>query len=454
MNHKQVTQASTAARRIGATWTHHAMWRRMTLAGVLATAMAAAWGQSNAPTPAESAITALEKAIAANPTRADLHGELAVAFARRARETADTLYYERADAAAAKALELSPGELSGERARIWVKLGKHEFADALALAQALNKRMPDDVLTYGFLVDANAELGRYAAAEEAAQWMLDLRPGNIPAFARAAYLRELFGDVDGALQLMDAALERTAPAETEDRAWLLTQLAHLETLRGGIERADGLLAEALTLFPDYHYALAYLARVRLIQQRPNDAVELLQKRYASAPHPENLYALAEARAIAGQAAQAELDFAAFERQALAESEKWDNANRELIHYYVDHARRPAEALRIAQREVERRRDVYTLDAYAWALHANGRHQEARVAVDELRAVGIREPAILYRAAVVTEAAGDPAAALMLVQQSLDAAGRSEVSARAEALRARLRAGAGNSRVGDAAAALQ
>jgi len=37
--------------------------------------------------------------------------------------------------------------------------------------------------------------GRYDDAERSAQWMLDLRPGNIPALTRAAYLRELFGDI-------------------------------------------------------------------------------------------------------------------------------------------------------------------------------------------------------------------------------------------------------------------
>ena len=53
------------------------------------------------------------------------------------------------------------------------------------------------MLVYGFLVDAYAELGDYAEAEKAAQWMLDLRPGNVPGLTRAAYLRELFGDLDG-----------------------------------------------------------------------------------------------------------------------------------------------------------------------------------------------------------------------------------------------------------------
>ena len=54
----------------------------------------------------------------------------------------------------------------------------------------LNKRMPDDVLVYGFLTDANVELGNYEEAEKACNWMLKLRPGNIPALTRAAFLRD------------------------------------------------------------------------------------------------------------------------------------------------------------------------------------------------------------------------------------------------------------------------
>ena len=42
-------------------------------------------------------------------------------------------------------------------------------------------------------------------------------------------------------------------------------------------------------------------------------------------------------------------FARFEKEALRESAGPDNANRELVFYYVDHARRPAEALRLPWR---------------------------------------------------------------------------------------------------------
>ena len=66
--------------------------------------------------------------------------------------------------------------------------------------------------------------------------MLDLRPGNIPALTRAAYLRELFGDIEGALELMQAAFGRMPYQETEDRAWVLTQIGHLELIAAASRR--------------------------------------------------------------------------------------------------------------------------------------------------------------------------------------------------------------------------
>ena len=125
----------------------------------------------------------------------------------------------------------------------------------MTAAQALNAQIPDDVLVYGYLADAYIELGRYDEAEKAAQWMLDLRPGNVPALTRAAYLRELFGDVEGAIELMQLAYNRTPQTEVEDRAWIATQLAHLEFARGRRDVALKLTQHALEIFPEYHYAL-------------------------------------------------------------------------------------------------------------------------------------------------------------------------------------------------------
>ena len=71
---------------------------------------------------------------------------------------------------------------------------------------------------------------------------------------------------------MDTAYRRTADAELEDRAWILTQIAHLSLLTCRTDAAERLLTEALTLFPNYHYALAQMAEVRTQQSRLSDAV--------------------------------------------------------------------------------------------------------------------------------------------------------------------------------------
>jgi tetratricopeptide (TPR) repeat protein len=372
---------------------------------VLACSGAAAPSQSAAPpaSPAERRIAAAERATVLQPRSPEAFSALALALARRARDTADGRDYEKADVAIQRSLELAPDNLEALKVRAWVLLGRHEFAAALKLAQSLNQRAPDDLLVYGFLTDAYAELGQYREAEAACQWMLDLRPGNIPAFTRAAYLRELFGDLEGAMDLMAAAYQRSSVGDTEDRAWMLTQLGHLALVAGKLDDADRVLGESLQLFPDYHYALAALGKLRTAQGRHADAAVLLTRRYEVAAHPENLYELARALDRAGRHTEAKTAYATFEAQALKESAGWDNANRELVYYYIDIARKPGEALRIAAREAARRQDVYTLAAHAAALHASGRAHEAKQTMDRALSVGVKDPEVLARAAVIAAA---------------------------------------------------
>ncbi|HBY63700.1 MAG TPA: hypothetical protein DEH78_28075 [Solibacterales bacterium] len=344
--------------------------------------------------PAERRIESLKKMIDAQPGAWTVYNDLAMAYARRARETADPVWYARAEEAIAQSLKLKPENTEAEKARVWVLLGKHEFAAAREAAQVLNKRIPDDVLVYGFLADANVELGNYKDAEHAAQWMLDLRPGSVAALTRGAYLRELFGDTEGAIDLMKEAFLSTPRNEAEERAWLLTQLSHLSLLARRPADAAKLAHEALAAFPGYHYALAALAAVQEVQGNHKDAARLLQQRFDAAPHPENLHSLAEALAKAGEEQKAQDAYERFEKLALAESGNVDNANRELIAYYSGVGGKPEEALRLAKTELSRRRDVFTRAAYAQALAANGRSAEALLELEEALSIGTKDPKLL------------------------------------------------------------
>ncbi|MEZ5396780.1 MAG: DUF4331 family protein [Bryobacterales bacterium] len=302
-------------------------------------------------TPAERRIEQAEAAVERAPENTRFHTELALAYARRARETADVAYYEKAHAALDRALEISPEDFGALKIRAWTWLGQHEFRKALELAKELNKRAPDDVFVYGFLVDANVELGNYDDAIDAAQWMLDLQTGNVPALTRAAYLRELYGYLDGAIDFMRTAYERTPRHETEDLAWIQTHIAHLELTQGRLDRAEQAVTRALELFPGYHYALAELGKLRLAQGRAAEAVDAFQQRYSGAPHPENLLDIAKAEKAAGNEEEAARLFAKFEVAARAEMDNNDNCNRDLIFYYANIADQPEEALRLAERSM-------------------------------------------------------------------------------------------------------
>ena len=103
--------------------------------------------------PAERRIAQARTAIARDDKRAQSWNELALALARRARETADPAYYQEAWTATERSLQLEPGNLEGRKLQAWILLGQHEFARAVDLAERINREMPDEVLVYGFLVD-------------------------------------------------------------------------------------------------------------------------------------------------------------------------------------------------------------------------------------------------------------------------------------------------------------
>lgn len=365
---------------------------------------------AGAGSPAERKIALAKEKLARDPKHLQARNDWALALTQRARETSDPTFYVQADEVVTGTLAMAPNDFEAQKVRAWVLLGQHRFAEARELATALNTRVPDDLMVYGMLTDANIELGRYDDAEKSAQWMLDLRPGNIPALTRAAYLRELFGDIEGAIELMQSAVNRMPFNENEDRAWVLTQVGHLEYVRGRYEAAEASLTNALALFPDYHYALGGLADVRTAQKRFREAADLQQRRYAVAAHPENLFELAESQARAGMKVEAAKSYAAFETGARAEMLKADNSNRELVAYYAGAGKKPAEALRVAEAEMAKRHDVYTREAYAWALFKNGRRAEAQREIAAALAVGVKHPRLLERAALIQERAKAAAAA--------------------------------------------
>ena len=356
-------------------------------------------------------------AIAKSPDHPSGYVALAMAECKQAREKYDSGYYNHADAQIERALKLGPDNFEAQKARVTVLLGRHEYAHALELAEGLNRRTPDDLVVYGMIFDAAMQLGDYDKAENAGQWMLRLRPGNIPAFERAAEFRQITGDNDGAVRLWKLALDSTADTDYFDRARMLAQMAQAYQSSGRLAEAIEVSRQALSVDAASYDALLMASQLELLQSDSAKAAQFARDAYKVAPGVRHLYQFASALDRAGSHDEAKSLFAEFEKKAVAQGSSPDNANRELIFYYADHANRPADALRIATQEVVARHDVRTLDAYAWALYKNGKYAEARKQIERVFAVGIIDPSMLRHAGEIETKLGETAKAKSYFEQA-------------------------------------
>ena len=231
-------------------------------------------------------------------------------------------------------------------------------------------------MTYGYLAEADIGLGNYSEAETNAQWMMDMRPNNTPALLVGAKLRTLFGEGPGAIEFLNLAYSETSPAEVEELAWIANQIATIQIDSGQIDAAAQTLEQAEQLFPNYPYTIENLARVRLGQNQPAEAVRLWTKASLMDRDPHLLFELAKAQEAAGQVKEARATLTEFEKLAIAPETSTDNSKLDLILLYAGSAESAPVALKLAQHEISVRQDVWTLDVYAWALYANGQYQEA------------------------------------------------------------------------------
>ncbi len=357
--------------------------------------------------PAQQRIDAAKRQIAADPKKPQAFNNLATAYLGRARETADSNYYQDASKALAQGLRLDPDNFPLQKTQVALLLRQHSFGQAKQQAAKLNLHTPDDVMTYGYLAEAEINLGDYPEAEKNVQWMLNMRPNNVPGLLLAAQLRSVYGDPEGALDLLKLAYSESSPAEVEELAWIANRIASVQIGSGKSEASEPMLDRAEQLFPEYPYTIENRAQVRLEQNRAADAVALLARARQLDQRPQVLYQLAQAQRAAGQVTEAVATEAEFEKRAANPDSQSNETNRDLILLDSSDPGRAAMALTFAQQALNSRHDVDTLDAYAWALYANGRYQEADSAMQRALAVGIQSPEVFDHAGQIAQKLAKP-----------------------------------------------
>ena len=350
----------------------------------------------------DSTADALRNKAQSGPNRDQALEQLGFHYISRARRTTDPGHYTLVEQVAACLESRAPGHANALLLRGHALHQLHRFKEAEALARQLVSRR-EFVLDFGLLGDTLLEQGRIPEAAEAYQRMIDIKP-FYQSYIRAAHLRWVTGDLPGALDLARQAIAAASPRDSEAVAWAYTRLAQYELQAGRPRDARRAVDAALTVHADYASALLLRGRMQIAAGRSADAIADLRRAAALNPLPEYQWTLADAL----RAATRDEEAAAVERDLETTGARSDP--RTLALFLSTRGRNTAAALQLAERELDARADVFTLDAYAWALLAEGRLDEAAAAMTRALAAGTEDARLFLHAASIAAATGDRAEA--------------------------------------------
>jgi tetratricopeptide (TPR) repeat protein len=355
---------------------------------------------------AQRSVDYYREQIRLKPDVAKNYIELAQLFMQEARVTGNHHeYIPKARVLLESALRLAPNDVNALLTQATLFMTLHQFNNARALAERCVVMNPYSPAAYGVLCDALTELGEYDRAVEAADKMTATRP-DLRSYSRVSYLRELHGDLDGAIEAMRLAADAGVRGQ-ENRAWVLQNLGVLLLQKNATADAERIFRGILEERPNYPYALSGLARIKAMTGDPFKAVDLLLTALHTTPEHAFMEQIADVYLAMGETKTAqEMENKALEAFRQHEQEGW-NINREYAAFCLNHNIHLPEALQRSEADYkERPQNIDALDTYAYALHKNGRTPEAVQIVEQMLRLKSINPVLLYHAGIILRAAGD------------------------------------------------
>ncbi len=330
-------------------------------------------------------------------------------FVAKARASFDPGYYKLAEQCSLAIAAHHPASLEALLLRGHVLHSLHRFKEAEPIARELVARRgrPFD---FGLLGDVLVDEGKLGEAATAYQQMIDLRP-DLHSYSRAAQLRWLKGDLAGAIEVMRLAVSAASPLDAESAAWVHTRLAGYEFQSGDLAAADRNCGAALEFQNDYAPALLLRGRIRLEQNQSHEAIPLLRRAAELNPLPEYQWVLSDALRAAGQLVEA----GSVEQRLKDHGAGADP--RSFALYLATRGEDSATAIRLATEELNARGDVFTHDALAWSLTAEGRWLDAQAEMRRALSEGTQDARLFLHAGIIAAKLGNARDAEKLFQQA-------------------------------------
>lgn len=358
--------------------------------------------------------------------------QLALVKAEGARLTGDLDGYERALGDIDRALTIVPAYPPTIRARASIRYALHDFAGALADAQAVLAAAPDDPAALAVSGDALLELGRPAEAAVAYERLAGLSPGPW-LDVRLARLASSTGESDRALSLARRAFSIARDLDPGEVAFYAYAVGEYGRLAGDVDAARAGFEAALAERPTDVAALLGLARVDAFEGRVAEAIAGLRAASDIVPQPETLALLGDLLAATGDAAAADASFETVRLIAELGSIRGAVYDRQLIRFELDQGGVSGEILAAAKASLAARPDASGHDLVAWALYRLGRFEEAAAEILEARALGADDARLRFHDGAIALALGDRSGGIALLETALAGGPALDPIERAEAL---------------------
>ena len=361
-------------------------------------------------------IQTLQGLIRDNPDDWQSYSQLALAYLQKARETGDPSYYQKVEAALSKTAG-HQDDYATVSAMGALALARHQFHSALELGERARQLDPDRTYAYGVIADAQIELGQYSEAVETLQTMVDLRP-DMSSYSRISYVRELNGDTEGALEMMQSAVDAGVP-NAENTAWTRTQLAHLYFNSGNLDQAELEYVRTLNDRPGYVYALAGLGRVRAALGKTDEAIDLLTQATNAMPLPEFVITLGDIYQANGQPDAAQKQYSLVSAIEQLHKANGVDMDMEIALFNADQNKDLEATVEQARKAYANRPSIHAADVLAWALYKTGDYDEARTYSEEALQLGTRDALKFFHAGMIAYRLGDNAQAQEYLEQALE-----------------------------------
>jgi tetratricopeptide (TPR) repeat protein len=222
--------------------------------------------------------------------------------------------------------------------------------------------------------DVALELGQPDLAGQMLHGVRDRRSFDY-LIRRAKYEDHHLGNLDGAIELMEKALD-----EVRDNpvlaAWTLSNLGDLYGHANRPRDAYRAYLRVLELDPDDEYALKGIANIAFAHDRnPGAARRIYEVLLKKTALPDLYLKLAELDEFEGKTAERQAHLRQFTR-ATTHPRYGDMYNKYLILLNTETLGKPQQALALARREVANRPTPETYDLLAWALFHAGEKTKA------------------------------------------------------------------------------